>query len=170
MLNLIAMRNIFVAVVVLQSCSVALAASAQPNIVVIFSDDHAYQAISAYGENRKLLSTPNIDRIGNKGVRFDRCLVTNSICGPSRAVILTGKYSHKNGFYDNGNVQFDGSQNTFIKELRLIRNYVQDRSPRAHRSPRLNCQHRKTLRNQSQRTQSRLSRKDKMGQRVGLLY
>ncbi len=117
MLNLIAMRNIFVAVVVLQSCSVAFAASAQPNIVVIFSDDHAYQAISAYGENRKLLNTPNIDRIGNKGVRFDRCLVTNSICGPSRATLLTGKYSHMNGFYNNSNSKFDGTQQTFPKLL-----------------------------------------------------
>lgn len=60
MLNLIAMRNIFVAVIVLQSCSVAFAASQQPNIVVIFSDDHAYQAISAYGENRKLLNTQTL--------------------------------------------------------------------------------------------------------------
>ena len=117
MLNFIAMRNIFVAVVVLQSCSVAFAASQQPNIVVIFSDDHAYQAISAYGENRKLLNTPNIDRIGNKGVRFDRCLVTNSICGPSRATLLTGKYSHMNGFYNNSNSKFDGTQQTFPKLL-----------------------------------------------------
>jgi arylsulfatase A-like enzyme len=89
----------------------------RPNIVFIFSDDHAYQAISAYGDNRKLLDTPNIDRIGRDGVRFDRCLVPNSICGPSRATILTGKYSHLNGFYNNTNSRFDGSQQTFPKLL-----------------------------------------------------
>lgn len=88
----------------------------QPNILFIFSDDHAFQAISAYGH--KLNKTPNIDRIANEGMRFNRCLVTNSICGPSRAVILTGKYSHLNGFYNNTNSRFDGSQTTFPKLLR----------------------------------------------------
>src|SRR6478672_10288028 len=71
----------------------------QPNILFIFSDDHAYQAISAYGGG--LNQTPNIDRIAHEGVRFDNCLVTNSICAPSRAVVLTGKYSHLNGVIDN---------------------------------------------------------------------
>ena len=75
------------------------AAAEPPNIVFIFTDDHAYQAVSAYGSG--LNKTPNIDRLANEGVRFDRCYVTNSICGPSRACILTGKYSHKNGFYTN---------------------------------------------------------------------
>ena len=88
----------------------------RPNILFIFSDDHAYQAIGAYGN--KLNETPNIDRIARGGMRFDRCLVTNSICGPSRAVILTGKYSHLNGFYNNTNSRFDGSQTTFPKLLR----------------------------------------------------
>jgi arylsulfatase A-like enzyme len=117
MINLLSLRNVFIAFLVSQTCSVAFAANQQPNIVVIFSDDHAYQAISAYGENRNLLNTPNIDRIGNKGVRFDRCLVTNSICGPSRATLLTGKYSHMNGFYNNSNSKFDGTQQTFPKLL-----------------------------------------------------
>jgi arylsulfatase A-like enzyme len=89
----------------------------RPNIVFIFSDDHAYQAISAYGDPRKLIETPNIDRIGREGVRFDRCVVPNSICGPSRASVLTGKYSHRNGFYNNTNSRFDGSQTTFPKLL-----------------------------------------------------
>ncbi len=89
----------------------------QPNIVFIFSDDHAYQAISAYGHPAKLLDTPNIDRIAKGGMRFDRCLVTNSICGPSRATVLTGKYSHANGFYNNTNSKFDGTQVTFPKLL-----------------------------------------------------
>lgn len=92
-------------------------AADRPNIVFLFSDDHAYQAISAYGDERKLLETPHIDRIAKGGMRFDRCLVTNSICGPSRACILTGKYSHKNGFYNNSNSKFDGSQVTFPKLL-----------------------------------------------------
>ena len=89
----------------------------RPNVVVIFSDDHAYQAISAYGDPRKLLATPNIDRLAAGGVRFDRCLVPNSICGPSRATLLTGKYSHANGFYNNSNSTFDGTQATFPKLL-----------------------------------------------------
>ncbi|NTS43307.1 sulfatase [Flavisolibacter sp. BT320] len=95
----------------------ALQATAQkrPNILIIVSDDHAFQAIGAYGS--KLMQTPAIDRIAKEGTAFNKAYVTNSICGPSRAVILTGKYSHKNGFKDNENSSFDGSQNTFIKEL-----------------------------------------------------
>src|SRR4051794_35160053 len=89
-----------------------------PNIVFIFSDDHAYQAVSAYGDPRKLLETPNLDRIAKGGMRFDRCLVPNSICGPSRATVLTGKYSHVNGFYNNTNSRFDGAQVTFPKLLK----------------------------------------------------
>lgn len=87
----------------------------RPNIVMIVSDDHAFQAIGAYGS--KLMATPHIDRIAEEGAVFNRAYVTNSICGPSRAVILTGKYSHKNGFKDNENSRFDGTQNTFVKEL-----------------------------------------------------
>ncbi len=87
----------------------------QPNILFIFTDDHGYQAISAYGSNRN--KTPNIDRIAKDGMRFENCFVTNSICGPCRAVILTGKHSHLNGFMTNGN-SFDGSQQTFPKLLR----------------------------------------------------
>lgn len=90
-------------------------AQQKPNIVIILSDDHAFQAISAYGS--KLAHTPNIDRIAQQGVIFNRGYVTNSICGPSRAVILTGKYSHKNGFKDNDNSRFEGSQDSFAKQL-----------------------------------------------------
>ena len=86
-----------------------------PNIVFIFADDHANKAISAYGS--VINKTPNIDRIARQGMRFDHCFVTNSLCGPSRACILTGKYSHKNGFFRNGN-RFDGRQMTFPKILR----------------------------------------------------
>jgi arylsulfatase A-like enzyme len=91
----------------------------RPNIIYIMSDDHAYQAISAYGGPLKdLAPTPNIDRIAQNGMRFDRCLVTNSISGPCRAVVLTGKYSHLNGFMKNeGQAPFDGSQQTFPKLL-----------------------------------------------------
>ena len=86
----------------------------RPNILFIFSDDHAYQAISAYGSNRN--KTPNLDRIANEGMRFDRAFVTNSICAPSRAVVLTGKHSHLNGQLTNMET-FDGSQQTFPKLL-----------------------------------------------------
>jgi arylsulfatase A-like enzyme len=91
----------------------------RPNIIYIMSDDHAYQAISAYGGPLKYLApTPNIDRIATNGMRFNRCLVTNSISGPCRAVLLTGKYSHINGFMKNeGQAPFDGSQQTFPKLL-----------------------------------------------------
>src|SRR5271165_6183776 len=89
-----------------------------PNILFLFSDDHAYQAISAYGDPRRLIETPNIDRMAREGMRFDRCLVPNSICGPSRATVLTGKYSHANGFYNNTNSRFDGTQTTFPRLLR----------------------------------------------------
>lgn len=89
----------------------------RPNIIYIMSDDHAFQAISAYGGALKdIAPTPNIDRIAREGMRFDRCLVTNSISGPCRAVILTGRYSHLNGFLANdGQAPFDGSQQTFPK-------------------------------------------------------
>lgn len=90
---------------------------ARPNIVFIFSDDHAYQAISAYGGRlASVAPTPNIDRIAEQGMRFDHATVTNSICAPSRAVIQTGKHSHINGTRDNV-VEFDGTQQTFPKLL-----------------------------------------------------
>ncbi len=92
------------------------AATRQPNILMVFCDDLTIQAISAYNHPLDLLETPNIDRLARQGMRFDRCLVPNSICGPSRAVILTGKYSHLNGFYRNGHV-FNGAQQTFPKLL-----------------------------------------------------
>jgi len=92
----------------------AKAAPKQPNILYIMTDDHARHAISAYGS--KINKTPNIDRIAREGVRFDRCFVTNSICAPCRAVVLTGKHSHLNGQITNGQ-RFDGSQQTFPKLL-----------------------------------------------------
>ena len=102
------------AMVFLASCFASPAVAKRPNILFVMSDDHAYQAISAYGSNRN--ETPNIDRIAAEGMRFDRCYVTNSICCPSRATILTGKYSHLNGVRDNY-TEFDGSQTTFPKLL-----------------------------------------------------
>lgn len=93
-------------------------ASGPPNILFIFSDDHAFQAISAYEDRfSQLAPTPNIDRIADRGVRFDRAYVTNSICAPSRATILTGAHSHVNGHRTNGDI-FDGEQITFPKLLR----------------------------------------------------
>lgn len=89
----------------------------RPNIIFIMADDHAIQAISAYGHKiGKLAPTPNLDRIAEEGAIFKKNFCTNSICGPSRAVILTGKHSHINGFRMNGNI-FDGSQPTFPKML-----------------------------------------------------
>lgn len=89
----------------------------RPNIIYIMADDHAKQAISAYGHAvGRLAPTPNIDRIAKDGALFENNFCTNSICGPSRAVVLTGKFSHRNGFRMNGNV-FDGNQQTFPKIL-----------------------------------------------------
>lgn len=95
-----------------------LCSSQKPNILFLFCDDHATQAISAYGGPlAEIAPTPNIDRIAKEGMLFRKCYVTNSICGPSRAVVLTGKYSHLNGFRVNGDT-FDGSQQTAPKLLR----------------------------------------------------
>ena len=89
----------------------------RPNIVFIFSDDHSYEAVSAYGGRlSKVAPTPNLDRIAKEGIRFDNCFVTNALCGPSRAVIQTGKHSHVNGFMENEH-RFDGNQQTFPKLL-----------------------------------------------------
>ncbi|MCC7398243.1 MAG: sulfatase [Planctomycetes bacterium] len=89
-------------------------AGARPNILFVFSDDHASQAIGAYGS--RLNPTPNIDRLAQHGVLFRNNFCGNAICGPSRATILTGQHSHENGFMRNGNV-FDGDQPTFPKLL-----------------------------------------------------
>ena len=86
----------------------------RPNIIFIFSDDHGAQAISAYGS--KINRTPNIDRLAREGMLFENCFCTNAICGPSRAVILTGKHSHINGFATNWH-RFDPDQPTFPKML-----------------------------------------------------
>jgi arylsulfatase A-like enzyme len=87
----------------------------RPNIIFVFTDDHCIQAMSCYGSNRN--KTPNMDRLAREGMLFRNCFVTNSICGPSRAVIQTGKHSHLNGFLRNG-MTFNGGQQTFPKLLR----------------------------------------------------
>jgi len=92
-------------------------AANRPNIVWIFSDDHSFQTIGAYGGRLAPLNpTPNLDRLAHEGMRFDRCYVGNSICGPSRATLLTGKHSHMNGKIDN-HTPFDQNQQQFQKIL-----------------------------------------------------
>jgi len=94
-----------------------LSADDRPNIVFIFTDDHAPHAIGAYdGWLKSVNPTPNIDKLAAEGMLFVNSFCTNSICGPSRAVIQTGKHSHKNGFMNNGNT-FDWNQQTFPKLL-----------------------------------------------------
>jgi N-acetylglucosamine-6-sulfatase len=95
----------------------ASAADKRPNILFVFSDDHALQAIGAYGS--KINQTPHLDRIASEGAVFGNSFCANSICGPSRACILTGKHSHLNGFLRNGN-QFDGTQTTFPKLMQDV--------------------------------------------------
>ena len=93
-------------------------ASDRPNILFFFTDDHAPHAIGAYSGFYKALDpTPTIDRLAADGIVFKNSFCTNSICGPSRAVIITGKHSHRNGFRNNGD-NFDGDQQTFPKLLR----------------------------------------------------
>lgn len=77
------------------------------NIIFIMTDDHTTQALSAY--DKRFISTPNLDRLANEGIKFNNCFVTNAVCGPSRATILTGKYNHINGLTDNAKV-FDSTQ------------------------------------------------------------
>jgi arylsulfatase A-like enzyme len=90
----------------------------RPNIVFIMSDDHAVQAVGAYGHPvSRLAPTPNIDRIARNGATFTNSFVTNSLCGPSRAAMLTGKFGHVNGFNQNGET-FDGRQPTWPRALK----------------------------------------------------
>lgn len=86
----------------------------RPNIIILFSDDHALQGISAYGS--PYIKTPNIDRLAKEGALYQNMFCTNSLCAPSRATLLTGKFSHKNGHKDNS-TQFDASQNMYPKYL-----------------------------------------------------
>ena len=102
------------AVASLSSCAQPKKETKPMNIVYIMSDDHSYQTISAY--DNRFINTPNIDRIANEGLRFTNSFVANSISGPSRACMLTGKHSHANGFINNS-TKFDGSQQTFPKLL-----------------------------------------------------
>lgn len=104
----------------LAATSWSVAAQTRPNIIFVFSDDHAAHAISAYGS--KVNQTPHLDRLAKEGMRFDNCFVTNSICAPSRAVVLTGKYSHKNGVPVFN--RFDGSQPTAAKYLQQAGYYT----------------------------------------------
>ncbi len=107
-------------ILLLAAFALATAITAQekrPNILFVFSDDHAPHAIGAYdGWLKSVNPTPVIDRLAAEGMLFANSFCTNSICGPSRAVIQTGKHSHKNGFMNNGNT-FDWNQQTFPKLL-----------------------------------------------------
>jgi len=88
-------------------------AAERPNFLFILSDDHAAHALSCYGS--QINQTPNLDRIASSGMRFQNCFAVNSICTPSRATLLTGKYSHKNGVTVFN--RFDGSQPHVAKYL-----------------------------------------------------
>ena len=116
-------RTLVMALLVVVACTgpstkaSAAKPASRPNIVFIFSDDHAPHAIGAYsGWLKSVNPTPNIDALAASGMLFRNSFCTNSICGPSRAVIQTGKHSHKNGFMSNGN-SFDWDQQTFPKLL-----------------------------------------------------
>ena len=97
----------------LSATAMSALAAERPNILFIFSDDHAQHAISAYGS--KVNQTPNIDRLAKEGARFVNSFVTNSICTPSRATLITGQYSHLNGVPVFN--RFDGSRDTVAKHM-----------------------------------------------------
>jgi arylsulfatase A-like enzyme len=113
------MKRLFNALVIAALALLSATAADRPNILFLFSDDHALNAISAYGGRlADVAPTPNIDRLADEGAVFKNSFVANSICGPSRACILTGKHSHKNGFLYNSGAPFDGSQWTIASALR----------------------------------------------------
>ena len=116
------MKSFLTAILLALLSSLASVSGAQnrPNILFIMSDDHAAHAISAYGSRVNV--TPNLDRLAKKGMRFDNCFVVNSICSPSRATIITGKYSHLNGVPVFN--RFDGSQPTVAKYLQKAGYYT----------------------------------------------
>ncbi|SVD01856.1 uncharacterized protein METZ01_LOCUS354710, partial [marine metagenome] len=87
----------------------------RPNILFLMSDDHAAPAISCYGS--RINKTPNIDRIGNEGMRFNNFFCTNSICTPARASVLTGKYGHKTGVKTLGDTIDQSKHRTFAQIL-----------------------------------------------------
>jgi len=111
--------NTFAALAYLVACtSLSAQTKERPNILFLFSDDHAVSSISAYGSHLATAApTPNIDRLAKEGALFKNSFCANSICGPSRACILTGKHSHKNGFLRNSGNGFDSSQWTIAKAL-----------------------------------------------------
>ena len=99
--NILGIKSLFIALLLIASSCLQKKSTqklSKPNIVFIMSDDHAYQAISAYGYG--INETPNIDRLAKEGALFTRACVTNSLCAPSRAVLLTGKHSFINGKVD----------------------------------------------------------------------
>ncbi len=112
--------TLIVSFLLLSSCNKTVEVT-KPNILIIMSDDHAKKAVSSY--NKTLIETPNIDRLAREGIRFDNAFVTNAICAPSRAVILTGKYSHINGLKDNRDA-FDPDQITFPQLLQKAGYYT----------------------------------------------
>ena len=119
-MKLISLRTFLSALCILLVCHKQSIADQKPNIVFIFSDDHAPHAIGAYnGWLKSVNPTPRIDELAKQGMLFEKSFCTNSICGPSRAVIMTGKHSHKNGFMNNGNT-FNWNQQTFPKILRKV--------------------------------------------------
>ena len=116
--NILGIKSLFIALLLIASSCLQKKSTqklSKPNIVFIMSDDHAYQAISAYGYG--INETPNIDRLAKEGALFTRACVTNSLCAPSRAVLLTGKHSFINGKVDNVQA-FNWDQDNFPKLLR----------------------------------------------------
>lgn len=112
------MKKTILLFICIASAAVLCAQNKQtPNILVIISDDHAFQAISAYEGRNSLMQTPSIDRLANEGALFTRAYVNNSLCGPSRAGFLSGKFSHANGFKDNVVSNFNFNQDIFVKGL-----------------------------------------------------
>lgn len=116
MKNVCMMRGLMASSLYAGSPALAGNPGIRPNIVFIMADDHAANAISAYNQQTPV-ATPNIDRLANEGVLFKNAFCVNSVCGPSRANLLSGRYTTQNGFFSNFD-EFDGSQPTFPKRLK----------------------------------------------------
>ncbi len=114
-IKLFCFSSVGVSSLALTSCSEPQKQDERFNIVYIMTDDHTAQMMSCY--DNRYVETPNLDRIAAEGVKFTNSFVANSLSGPSRACMLTGKHSHANGFYDNTTCVFDGSQQTMPKLL-----------------------------------------------------
>ena len=116
------MKKVLLLLLLVSSACFAGEKAERPNILFVFTDDHAPHAIGAYeGWLKSVNPTPNIDQLASQGMLFENSFCSNSICGPSRAVILSGKHSHKNGFMNNGYIR--GADQDMMPNILSVMNF-----------------------------------------------